>query len=299
MGLALLAGSVGVAGAQLGAAGVDLAQPAGLGIDQGQRADIGQFELARVDELDDEHVVAHRDASEVALPTLGCQQIAHHDREAASMRGRHEPADALREVGFVSAFASRCVLHAVEDRHQVGAALLGGHLDDAAWFHEHRAEPVADASSEEPDRRDCLQREVALFDLGGAEVEAGRLVDADPRLELAIGDRFADVRLLGAGRDVPVDAPHVVTGLICPRLAELAAVARYEAAVVTLQQAVELARDAQLEAAQHLARGLDRHAVRQLSPASTRGLSMCCARTGSCDGEMRGAGTVDSTRAST
>ena len=107
------------------------------------------------------------------------------------------------------------------------------------------------------------------------------------------------MRHLGSRGDVPVDAPDVVARLIGAGFAELGAVARDEPPVVALEQPVELACDAQFEATEHLPGGLDRQVVRQLSPASARGLSMCWARTGSCEGEMRGAGTVDSTRAST
>ena len=84
-----------------------------------------------------------------------------------------------------------------------------------------------------------------------------RLADAstsDPGLELAVGDGVADVGLAEAGGDVPVDAAHVVAGLVGADLAGLAAVARDEAAVVALEQAVEAAGDRQLEAAQHLGR---------------------------------------------
>ena len=138
----------------------------------------------------------------------------------------------------------------------MGAAAPGR---DTTWGRgrgpgEHRPEAVAGAGGEEADGRQGDDRQVALLELRGAEVEAGRLVDQDPGLQLAIGDGLADVRLLGAGGDVPVDAAHVVAGLVRPGLAQLAAVAGDQAAVVALQQAVEPAVHGQLEPAQHLGR---------------------------------------------
>ena len=63
---------------------------------------------------------------------------------------------------------------------------------------DERADAVPCPAGEKPDRSDHREREVTLFELRGAEVEAGRAIDHDPRLELTVGDRVADVRHHGA-----------------------------------------------------------------------------------------------------
>ena len=93
-------------------------------------------------------------------------------------------------------------------------------------------------------------RQVALEVVGGAEVEAGRQVDGEPGLQLAVGDGLADVRHRGAGGDRPVHPAHVVAGPVLPRLPRLGARPGQQAEVVALQQAVELAGDEQLQLAQ-------------------------------------------------
>ena len=177
--------------------------------------------------------------------------------------------------------------------------------------------------------------QVALGALGGAELEAGRQVDEQPGLELAVGDRLPDVRCAESGGDVPVDAADVVAGLVEAGLARLAAVAGHEAAVVAVQQPVEAAGDRQLEAPQDLDRrrrpAARRHrpARRRLGtraaasaagrsarpqagrrrppwprwpwPATGASAMRCgapaCSAVGAMDGAMRGAGTVPRMRA--
>ena len=84
---------------------------------------------------------------------------------------------------------------------------------------EDRAEAVLVACRQEADRRGGGQRDLRLLVVLGAEPHGRRRVDDEPRLEIAVGDQFADVRVLGAGGDVPVDPAHVVAGLVEPGLA--------------------------------------------------------------------------------
>ena len=84
----------------------------------------------------------------------------------------------------------------MENGLQVHAPAQRGHDDGLrAWAQQHRAEAIAVPRREEADGRRRVQDEVALR-IGGAEVEAGGLVDEQPRLELAIGDGVAHVRRL-------------------------------------------------------------------------------------------------------
>src|SRR5699024_3441472 len=74
----------------------------------------------------------------------------------------------------------------------------------------------------------------------------------DPRHQIAVGDLLADVGLLGPGCEVPVDPADVVAGVVDPCFTRLAAVARGQALMVTMENAVEAPVDLQFEAPQHL-----------------------------------------------
>jgi hypothetical protein len=59
---------------------------------------------------------------------------------------------------------------------------------------------------------------------------------------------LADIRRVHARRDVPVDVPDVVAGLVLAQGGEVHAVAVEQAPVVPLQQAIQAADDLPVEA---------------------------------------------------
>ena len=127
--------------------------------------------------------------------------------------------------------------------------------EERAVVAEHEgADAVARPAGEEADRSDHRERKVALLELRGAEVEAGRTVDHDPRLELAVGDGVADVRDHRARGDRPVHSPDVVTHLVLTALTRLGTGRGHEPEMIALEQTVETAEHVELEAPE---RGLD------------------------------------------
>ena len=159
---------------------------------------------------------------------------------------------------------------------------------------DERADPVAAAPREVRDGGERGDGEVALLARGGAEVEAGREVDEHPRLQLAVGDGLAHVRLGGAGGDRPVDAPHVVAGLVGAGLAGLGARAGDEPEVVALQQPVQPDPHRQLE---RLERGLQPSLPQRRRRGVHRALIGAVAAAGACGRAVTcGNGTVASTR---
>ena len=81
---ALRGGGVGEPRADPFARGLHLEAPPGLGVDQRDQPDRGELELARVDDLDREHVVARRQHAERARPVVACEEVGdHHDQSAA------------------------------------------------------------------------------------------------------------------------------------------------------------------------------------------------------------------------
>ena len=113
-----------------------------------------------------------------------------------------------------------------------------------------RTQPVAAPAVEERDRRRGGHCEVALLAPRRPEVQAGRHVDHQPCLQLAVGDHLPDVRVGGACGHRPVHPPDVVAGLVKPRLARLAPGPGIRPRWSPCKHAVELAPDRQLQFAQ-------------------------------------------------
>ena len=95
------------------------------------------------------------------------------------------------------------------------------------------------------------QGDVALLLQRRAEVEAGRAVDHDPGLQLAVGVGGAHLGGQRAGGDVPVDAAGLVAGAVGPHAGRLAAGAAADAEELAAHEAVEAPADEQVEPAQH------------------------------------------------
>jgi hypothetical protein len=151
------------------------------------------------------------------------------------------------EVGGAAAVPAGRGRHLVQ--HGVEVVAPGSCRDPGGGVgvDEQRADPVPGAGGEVADGGDGGHHQVPLLTGGGAEVEAGREVGEDPRLELAVGDRRPHVADPGPRGHVPVHAPDVVARLVHPCLARLAAGTGHEALVVALQHAVEPPHDRELE----------------------------------------------------
>jgi len=115
---------------------------------------------------------------------------------------------------------------------------------------DQRSYPIAAAHRQVHDRGDRGEHEFALLGERGAEVDARRQVDDQPRLQFAVGDGLPHVRDRGSRGDRPIHAANVVAGHVLPRLPRLGAGAGHQTEVVALQQPVELVAHAQLESAQ-------------------------------------------------
>ena len=248
--------------------GVPLAQPrrpslhleltSGLRVDERDQSGGRQLELARIEDLDAEQLVAPGQRPQRPLPRgvgVGAgrvEEVGDHGDQAAAAR---RAAQRLEQRGEVAAPAARSALAACvgDPLHEVpGVRATGASRDDVGRLAgaDDRADPVAAAHGQVHDRGDGGQDELALLGARRTEVHARRQVDDQPGLELAVGDGLADVRHGRAGRDRPVHPAHVVTEHVLPRLPRLRARTGDEALVVALQQPVQLVADRQFEAAQ-------------------------------------------------
>ena len=192
---------------------------AGLGVDELEQPDVGQLELAGVDDLDGQHLVARRRAPAAAAPTRrGARKsettttrprrrVAAARRRERRRRGRTRPAwsASAREQGTGAAGPAGWSRPARAGRVTAPLALE----------RRRRRRGCRCAAVRKPDGRDGGEGEVALLAVGGAEGEAGRQVDERSRSR-ARGRRSVS-RTWGscsAGGDVPVDAAHVVARLV-------------------------------------------------------------------------------------
>ena len=207
--------------------GVAASAPRGSGRVSGSttvsRPDVGQLQLARVDDLDRPAGRAGPTARAAAAPSR-CRRGSRRRRRPA-----RAGAAGRRSVSSAAARSPRRPPVRPRGRDHRAQQPLGGQppghgrvaVDPLAGG-DDGAEPVAAVHGEVPDRGEPGDRQVALLAVGGAEVEAGREVDDRPGLQLAVGDRLADVRHLGAGGDRPVHPPDVVPGVVRAGVAGLA-----------------------------------------------------------------------------
>ena len=169
-------------------------------------------------------------------------------RRMPSAEGRSCPA---RGAGAVTSRWSRAIRWSLPPR--------AGTVTVAARGEQHGADAVAGAGGEEADGgggrrwRGRASRSRRCRSRGRA---TGRPATHVSSSRSAIVSRTWGS--LEAGGDVPVDAADVVAGLVAAGLAELGAVPGHEAQVLAVQQAVEAPADSEVEAAQHLVRGLRR-----------------------------------------
>ena len=154
-----------------------------------------------------------------------------------------------------------------EDGAHLVAPEPGRHHLQLGPADEHGTEAVLVARREEPDGGGGDEPGLRLVGHRRAEAHRRRHVDDDPRLEVAVGDLVADVGLLGAGGDVPVDASRIVARLVEPGLTRLAAVPGRDALVVAVQGPVQAPGDRQLERAHELGDLLGRRARGPLDPS--------------------------------
>jgi hypothetical protein len=242
-------------GAELRAPRLDLDAAARLGIHQHEQAHGGELQLPRVDHLDGEDVVEGGETTKGTLPVARLEEVGHHDDEAAAAR---HPAEGVHRGGEVG--GRRTCLERVgrpvrrqlvQSRQQRCPARPGRAGDGAGGGGEHRPEPVPLPGRQEADGGGGEQGEVALLAVGGAEVEARRAVDEQPRLELPVDDGLSHVRHGRARGQVPIHAPHVVPGPVDAPVARLAPGSGHEPLEVPLEEPVEPAGHEQLELAQH------------------------------------------------
>ncbi len=89
--------------------------------------------------------------------------------------------------------------------------------------------------------------DVGLTAVGRSESHRQRAIEHDPRHEDALRELHAHVRLLRAGRHVPVDQPNVVTRHVRAYLGELAAAAEQVRPMLARKKAVDPPADRELE----------------------------------------------------
>ena len=113
---------------------------------------------------------------------------------------------------------------------------------------EHQgADAIVVADSRHREHGGQLGCELALEPAACAESLGSGDIDSQHDRELALLDVAFHVRTLHAGCDVPIDAAHLVAGLILPHLGELHPLSLEDGAILAAEQRVNESARAQLE----------------------------------------------------
>ena len=170
--------------------GLDVALPPGLGVDDGEDPDRRELELARVGDVHGDDLVVQDEGAQRLRPVVVAEEVGDDDDLAAARLRHEQPAQRAGEVGAgagrarlprgVVDAASAAMSHAAPAPRRERAA---------AGRCRRRSTP-----SRLPPRTVSMPKAAAapsttsrFSAVGGAEVEAGRAVDHDPGLELAVG----------------------------------------------------------------------------------------------------------------
>ncbi len=239
------------AAAQPGAARVDAQLPSGLGIDEPESAGIRQLLLARVADLDRDHVVATRELEQRPAPVARATEIRHEQDHRALSRERARAAKRRTQGGRADAVGRLGLCPQGRQEAEETVATLRRRNGSGVGFAERDdAEPVAAPRCDVADGERDPFGDIGLPALGGAELHRRRRVEDEPRDEHALGELDAHVCLPCARRHVPVDSADVVTRDVRTNLNELRSLAVQRRAVVAREQAFHPARERQVERAQ-------------------------------------------------
>ena len=244
--------------------------PAGLGVDEREVADVGQLLLARVVDLDRDHLVARGERQQ----RRGASRAAPRKsptRTTARGRGPARPTRFSASAGEVAPPPSCAgsLAQRVQGREQAGPALSRRHGRARGSPNVTRPSRLPRRDASWPSTRATPSATSALAPVRRPEGHGGRGVEHEPGRERPLGDVDAHVRLAGARGRVPVDAPDVVAGHVRPDLRQLLAVAARVGAVIAADEAVDPPRERQVE---RLDGAVRRSGPGRAGPASARGV---------------------------
>ena len=223
----------------------------GLRVDEPELAGVRQLLLARVADLDGDHLVPPGELEQRPAPVAWAAEVGDDHDERALPRERVGPAEGVAERG--GADPARRKLRLLAERGQQtdepDSSLPYGEGARLLVAERERAEPVAPAGGDVADRdRDAL-RDIRLATVGGAEAHRRGRVEHEPRDEHPLGELDADVRLAGTGGHVPVDPADVVARDVRTDQRQLGSVAEERRAVVAGEQALHAPPDRDVERA--------------------------------------------------
>ena len=242
----LLLGGGREAAAQHRARGVHAQLAAGLGIDEPQLARVGELLLARVADLDADHLVPAGDLEQRAAPVTVAAEVRDDDDERALAGELARIAE--RGLEARPCAARHDAAQAVDQAHHPGTALPRRLRGNAVLAEHDGAQLVAAAGGGIAESERHALRDVRLPAVGGAELHRKRGVDDDPADEDPLGEMHADVRDACPRGRLPVDVPDVVgLRIVRPQLGELGAAPDQLRTVVTGEQPLHAPRQVDVE----------------------------------------------------
>ena len=236
--------------AQPGAGRVDAQLASGLGIDEPELAHVRQRLLARIADLDREHVVAAGELEQRRPPVARAAEVGDDGDERALACEPGDEVERAAERGRAAALEDGLAPEREQQPEHACPPLPRRDRLRVAVAERDEAEPVAAAAREVAERERHAFGDVGLPALRGAERHRRRDVERQPRHEHALGEVDTHVRLARSGGHVPLDPAHVVPGDVRPHLCELAAGAEDRGAMVAGEQPFDPPPDRQVERAE-------------------------------------------------
>ena len=221
-----------------------------LRIDEPELAHARQLLLARVADLDCDHVVAAGEVDQGATPVQGPAEVRDDHDERPLQRDRSGSVQRLREARRPGDAEGRLRVQRRQQPDQPGAALPRRQRPVLSAAERDDAEPVAAPRGDVADRDRDTFGHVRLAPVGRPEAHGRGRVEREPGHEHPLREVDPYVRLAGAGGDVPVHLAHVVADHVRPDLRELGALPEQRRAVVTGEEGVDTAADGDVQRAQ-------------------------------------------------
>src|SRR5206468_6270895 len=165
--------------AQAGASRVDAKLPAGLRVDEPEWTDVRKLLLARIADLDGDHVVPRGKREQRTMPVVRPSEVGDEDDERSLSGKRRRACDAVGERRRLP-LTAWFLVKGGEEPEQAHPSLARGQRLRIGSAEGHDPEAVATPRREVADRDGDALRDVRLPSVGGAELHRGGDIEHEP-----------------------------------------------------------------------------------------------------------------------
>ena len=197
---------------------VDIHLVSGLSVHHLEQSHVGQFFGTRIIDLNSHHIVFAVGNLHLFGEVFAVVEVTDDEGSAVAF---HHAGEVGRGHPDVRACALRMeVEHLTDDVKDMLASILWRNILLYTVGEEDDTDLVIVLNGRESDRRSDFCSQLALHLLRSTEVQRPRDVDEQHHRELTLLLKDLDIRMVEAGRDVPVNIPDIVAELIFTHLGE-------------------------------------------------------------------------------